>query len=230
LITILTSMTLVASSLLGIEFASAADSHFPDPLYPPDTFTAVVFDTPTVQDGSIFLPVCGEATQTNCVEGLSVGSTANNQVPSQYLRMAVGNVYPVDHSMVSLWQNSNTNVTGNNLFAVAVSLSMRGGNYTTSLSAQVVPYREDSGNYSTSSGHIAGCVWTSSGYCGRVQDFSPETVVSLTIRVSNKLGGWFSGRLQDPSITVAPIDSTSNRLTVEIPHEKWTRVYAAIAD
>jgi hypothetical protein len=58
------------------------------------------------------------------------------------------------------------------------------------------------------------CAFQESGSCGLTQDFQSETVVTLSVRLTDQIGGWFMGRLADPTLAVTTFDSTSNVLTV----------------
>ena len=105
------------------------------------------------------------------------------------------------------------------------------------LSVQVSPFAEKRGNFSTPkvvqitratpdprtettqalaiSGVSADCIWTQEGRCGERRDFSDGTGVRLVLRVSSEIGGWFSGRMKDASISVEKHSPTSNRITVQ---------------
>ena len=107
------------------------------------------------------------------------------------------------------------------------------------MDARIIPYKQISGNsrktarpyeqlrtvsYFDSvknlnvmgiSGGSEECAWTEDGVCGEIYDFNPNSKVSLTIRISNKVTGWLMGRLSDPQVTVAPVSASQNRLTIE---------------
>ncbi|MCX8528475.1 MAG: hypothetical protein ORN27_00200 [Rhodoluna sp.] len=59
------------------------------------------------------------------------------------------------------------------------------------------------------------CVYTLEGICGKEQDLAPDTRIKLTLQVSKQLTGWFQGRLKDPSVEIASIDSKYNLLTID---------------
>ena len=99
------------------------------------------------------------------------------------------------------------------------------------VSASILPYSVKSGNYpqhsfqsyETSNGqkyiidvqNDNSCVWTTGTACDVLQDFAPGTIASMTLRLSNDVGGWFRGRLQNPSLTVSAFDKNTNLITIE---------------
>ena len=50
--------------------------------------------------------------------------------------------------------------------------------------------------------------------CAVIQDFNDETRVELKFNVPNDIGGWFSGRMKAPNITVAKLNSELNTITI----------------
>ena len=58
------------------------------------------------------------------------------------------------------------------------------------------------------------CVAVEAGMCGKKVEFAPHTRVKLKLRISNKVTGWLHGRISHPEISVTPIDSKNNQLTV----------------
>ncbi len=79
-------------------------------------------------------------------------------------------------------------------------------------------------------GHGYGCGWTEDGMCGVTQDFAEGTRVRLTIRISNKVGGWFQGRIKDPIITVKSFSRTNNEISVEAEPAIVQRLHHVIED
>ena len=53
------------------------------------------------------------------------------------------------------------------------------------------------------------------GLCFMREDFLTGTKMSLSLRVDNRVSGWLFGRMSDTQVSVSPIDSQSNLLTVE---------------
>lgn len=115
-----------------------------------------------------------------------------------------------------------------------------------SLSAIVMPYREIAGSFGvplpmtienakgTGKSGVAinniaqECVWNETGKCGILQEFQDGTRASLTIRLSNKIGGWFMGRLFDPNISITKFSGTANKITVEASAVAVPRLQATV--
>lgn len=49
------------------------------------------------------------------------------------------------------------------------------------------------------------CVIVKTDYCGRIQDFASNTQVQVSVRVPSEIGGWYKGRMTDPTITATAI-------------------------
>lgn len=58
------------------------------------------------------------------------------------------------------------------------------------------------------------CVHLETDKCIVQYDFEEDVAVRVKIRLTNTLGGWFMGRLDDPQISIAPIPNENNLLTV----------------
>lgn len=69
----------------------------------------------------------------------------------------------------------------------------------------------DNGNFQ---GNV-NCVYTQTNVCGVAQNFAENTRIGVQLRLSNKVSGWFHGRLKSPNFEVSRIDSTYNRVTVD---------------
>ena len=202
------------------------------------------FDAPGITlHGQIFLPVCITGVQTNCIDSMSIGTSASTLVLSTFVSMTVGPKVqgdPVrglpDGSTTGLWTNPTLNSGGTNSYATSVMLNVgfSNGRYVLEdFNSVVLPYKTISGDpqlYRNPEntqgsyyngvpmvgeiGSYPGCAWTTSGTCGRIQDFVSGTYVSMTVRLSNAIGGWFKARMQGPSISITKIDSGSNLITV----------------
>jgi hypothetical protein len=53
------------------------------------------------------------------------------------------------------------------------------------------------------------------GLCFMQEDFLTGTKMSLSLRVDNRVTGWLFGRMSETRVSVSPIDTQSNLLTVE---------------
>jgi ribosomal protein L14 len=58
------------------------------------------------------------------------------------------------------------------------------------------------------------CAWLETGKCGVATRFSDGTSVKLQIRIPKEIGGWFLGRIGNPEMSIQPVSSRVNRLTV----------------
>jgi hypothetical protein len=58
------------------------------------------------------------------------------------------------------------------------------------------------------------CIWSSDGQCGSRIGFDDGTRLQVNFLMNDRQSGWLSGRLQDPSVTVAPARPDLNRITV----------------
>jgi len=139
-----------------------------------------------------------------------------------------------------LWTSPTKNADGTNTYATQVMVQLNFNSSTkkftfSNVNVDVLPYSLTSGNYITqvfnqgidSNGHqyVGGlfyngpvknqnCAWTGPGVCGAIQDFNPGTFVELQLRLSNQIGGWFQGRMENPSMSVSSFDSVNNLVKV----------------
>jgi hypothetical protein len=199
------------------------------------------FDAPdTSLFGTILLPVCAMADQRNCVQSMSLGASTDALQPSTFVRMTNGLTVPADPgrglpggSTIGLWMSPVANSSGSLNYATYAMVHVRfsGSQFVFyDFTAAVLPYSQVSGSFQSQSltyvtlsdgrtmvnygNPPVSCAWTENGTCGRLQDFQPGTVASMTVRLSNQIGGWFKGRLKDPVLSVAPLDGQSNLVTV----------------
>ena len=138
---------------------------------------------------------------------------------------------------ISIWDAPGlVNSGGTTKYAVQVnqkaSMSPSDSGYlTSSITAAIMPISDSSGpQYKTAKltgstlqdgkGRIGGwefatgCAFTEDNYCALTQDFAPNSKFSLTLRVSNKITGWFKGRIQSPSVNIAKFSDTNNRIVM----------------
>jgi hypothetical protein len=163
------------------------------------------------------------------------------------------NLGTFEASTVSLWNAPAISAAGGRAsYAINVrvlqNLNRSTGKFEPqTLSAIVMPYREVAGSYSVPvpstienakgtgksgvaiNGIAQECVWNESGKCGILQQFQDGTRASLTVRLSNKIGGWFMGRLFDPNISITRFSSTANRITVEAAAVAVPRLQATVS-
>jgi len=190
--------------------------------------------------GSLILATCESQAQENCVESMSItqdGTTYQGEFvsysPGPQVQAQPEFGLP-QGATVGQWKVPGLNHQGgSDNYAVHArldpSMLFRNSVSFQGFSAQVTPFNQISGSYETPSiaqqrddtrsyvasmGSTPECVWTGPSQCGRAQDFAEGSVVNLTVRISNKIGGWFNGRLKAPEIAIAKHSATSNRVSV----------------
>ena len=75
----------------------------------------------------------------------------------------------------------------------------------------------------------AACVFADDNYCGLLTSFRENIKVKLDMRLTSEIGGWFHGRIKNPVISIDPINSLNNLISVEAEPIKIPRL-AHIAD
>jgi hypothetical protein len=60
-----------------------------------------------------------------------------------------------------------------------------------------------------------GCIYTLTDVCAKDQVLSPNTRITVKLKLTNALTGWFKGRLSSPVIKVTPINSAFNEVFVD---------------
>mgnify|MGYP000591399337 CR=1 FL=1 len=189
------------------------------------------------------LPTCVEAQDEFCVEGLEVAAPGGEYQKAKFLRSAKDgiriegdkNLGLIQGITPSLFDAPNApNRSGATTYAVRVQLEQHYDHrtneyYSQSLQANVIPYISTSGDYSPSyfdakakpgweynNGRSdISCQWVEVGTCGKRTDFVEGTKVKLTFRIPENLGGWFSGRMKAPNISVSKFSESANKLVVE---------------
>lgn len=179
------------------------------------------------------LSPCESSTSTNCVASMSLGASSSTMAPSTYVSTVSGPTTPSDPSLnipagssESLWTNPLENLGSTNTYAtqVAVVYSIyKGQVLSASIDAAIYPYDQIQGTFYPAyvldggTGVVGGeidCAYATTTTCGRLEDFPLGAQASLSVRVSDRVGGWFKGRLEDPTISETPFDSNSNVITV----------------
>ena len=192
--------------------------------------------------GSNLLPVCATNAQQDCIESLSFESAPGNSITGENIGYAGGAKYPAisklgiqEGSQISLWNLPGINHSGSeSTYSVTIrsrqTFDLETNKFTTiSLDASVAPYSLKLGNYSAPENKICPsstdnklcggnvpdeCVWTDNGKCGLRTEFAGNPKITLKIRISNEIGGWFRGRLTETSIGVEKFNSKNNQITI----------------
>ena len=128
----------------------------------------------------------------------------------------------IDYSVSA--QNSNISMNGFNVVVVPMDISTDSGARQARACEKADP--NINGNSNVSYGWAcsdnqpnpktsARCSQMLDGLCFMNKDFLPNTKISLTLRVDNRVTGWLFGRMAQTQVSVTPIDNSSNLLTVE---------------
>jgi hypothetical protein len=186
------------------------------------------------------LPHCDNATGDYCIEKLEIAIGQSAFVEAKFIGEAEGIRYRGDAQsqlieaaapsrFIAEGQNHQG---GNATYSVSVNIA-QGYSHTQkrflsgNVTANVAPYNEILGDfeatrfvggdprYSYSGKSKAGCVWVEDGKCGYRQDFAAETRVRLTLNIPSTLGGWFSGRMKSPTITISEKNNATSKVVVE---------------
>jgi hypothetical protein len=157
-------------------------------------------------------------------------------------------------STVSIWSSSDHPHTGGSEYAVSAQInwymfgsvaSLRDLTIRVSATAErfmdgarvTTPYTDESGvpGGNPFKGRAAnhnpgknGCFYTQDQVCGFEQEFSPDTRLELSLRVSERVTGWLYGRMKDPLVSIQEIGNGQNRVRisaepVSVPklHAQW---------
>jgi hypothetical protein len=200
----------------------------------PCTDEALNKDQQTKVVGNVILGICTETQKSFCVESLNVASKSSTS-SAKFLGYAGGSRSPASlkHGVpegfdTSLWAASGVaNSVGSENYAVEANLSVQFDDNKqavfTDISVNVVPYLEEFGQqysprYYSGNRIIGGgfnkCFWYKNGSCGVTAGFSPDTKITLSLRVPESLGGWYRGRIADPTIEIKPLGLKQNLLVV----------------
>ncbi|MFM1845341.1 MAG: hypothetical protein RI917_659 [Actinomycetota bacterium] len=168
------------------------------------------------------LPDCSATSNEICIESFKIGTTTSDLAAATYAAEAderydfKGDPSKnlLDGRGVPVYTTGEMkNTLGTNQFAVMVRPTSFWDAktkkfYLHSLEAEILPYvLSNSGN--------GACLFGLENQCARPAGFLNGTVVELTFRIPNTLGGWFSGRMKDPVISVTPYSSTANLVTIK---------------
>jgi hypothetical protein len=168
------------------------------------------------------LPYCSETTSEFCIESFRIGSTSSELIEATYVTEASQrNDFPGDESRglldgrgVPLFETANyTHTGGTKQFAVAVRTSAwwdtpTNGFKVGMLEAEVLPYTLSNDRSS------GACLFEVDNQCARPSNFTSDTRLEITFQLPNLVGGWFSGRMKDPEISVEKVSEGANRVRI----------------
>jgi hypothetical protein len=58
------------------------------------------------------------------------------------------------------------------------------------------------------------CIWKNATECATRANFNVDAKVTVEMRVTNEVGGWFLGRMKDPTLQVEKFSDRNNKITV----------------
>jgi len=192
----------------------------------------------------IILGICDSDSENPCVESLELGNTQEDLIPATYIKSVGANQvtgikeYSIPKGgTASLWESKKvTNAGGVGTYQVlaVIDYNVRGTEVVPDFSLQVIPYKLVNGPQysalSVSEGVVPStgrrfvgishndtnidCNWVDIGECGVTQDFSPNTIARVKLKVPNQVSGWLRGRLDNPVIDVRPLNEKFNTIVV----------------
>jgi hypothetical protein len=184
-------------------------------------------------NGSYVLPVCADATQILCLEGLNVSSGAAAKAnfirqidaPTAKVNAAAAAAGIPAGGATSLWAG----IDGRTYAAsVEVQVQITNGKLVAnSFSAIVNPYTVTNGAYTAAKLTKVGtktyiddqrelnCAWVENGACGELQNFDLSTRVGLSFRLGKPTAQFLSARLAKPTLAVAKAAGT-NQVAIAI--------------
>ena len=81
--------------------------------------------------------------------------------------------------------------------------------------AEIQELTADGKANSIGASNIQGCVYQDTDLCGVELEFAPSTSFRVSMILTNKLTGWFRGRMQDPTISIEELDSNYSRVSIQ---------------
>lgn len=204
--------------------------------------------------GQVLLPMCGETIES-CINKVWINSQASSKSEAVFIKTVPG-VRVKGYPEVGLPSGDGSHVfasefshTGGNQYSVQASLGFSaegsGKLYPDRLIVGVLPILEKSDNRAQDAdveicetpdgkgmspcvqGAPTGCAYATQGICAREQVFSADTRIAVQLKLTNKLTGWFRGRLKDPLIDVQKINADYNLVTVEASPVEIARFFTA---
>lgn len=184
-------------------------------------------------NGSYVLPVCTDAAQILCLEGVNVYMDASAKAnfirqidaPTAKVNAAAAAAGIPAGGATTLWAG----VDGRT-YAVSVEVQVQivnGKMTANTFSAVVNPYTVANGAYSAAKLTKVGgktyiddqrelnCAWVENGACGELQDFDLSTRVGLSFRLGKPTAQFFSARLAKPTLAVAKAPG-ANQIAVTV--------------
>ena len=167
------------------------------------------------------LSECTVSSSEICLESFRIGPADGELKNAKFVSSAgTYGTFPGDRTKnlleggsAALFESEHLHAGGSGKYGVAIRLSQFWDDqtkkfYANTLQAYIYPYNSDSETRNTA------CIFRTEGDCQLLQDFAENTRVELKFRVPNTVGGWFSGRMKTPEISVAKFNSKINTITI----------------
>ena len=166
---------------------------------------------------------CSVSTEDSCIESLKFGSAGQPLESATYVtELLDGTEFKAEpkygllagHGLPLYENNSSAVVSSTTKFAAMVQPMARWNQATNRLKidrmqVKIMPYKLKPRGELT-----LGCELYIGDQCGELVDFAPDVRVEIAFRIPNELGGWFSGRLKSPNISITKYNSTINRIVI----------------
>lgn len=81
--------------------------------------------------------------------------------------------------------------------------------------AEIQELTVDGKTNSIGASQVQGCVYQDTDLCGIELEFAPSTSFRVSMVLTNKLTGWFRGRLQEPNINIESLNADYSRVTIQ---------------
>ena len=177
--------------------------------------------------GTYVLGVCTDASDSLCIDQVAIFGQGATPAPASVIRQIkapVVNVAAASASTIpnggatTLYRGSINHAGGAATYAVtaAVNVNFKGGKLTADdYSVAVTPYNELRGGYvgpAISAGQINDyaqpeCAFLEDNVCGEVENFAPNTRVSVTVRLPKTAYSFLGGRMTNADLSVAKAGS-----------------------
>ena len=211
-------------ALFGFEGGS------PDPYF---TFCKSLTDKPCLEAKSMMLwshlSPCSLGSTTNCIESFYAEDESGKRTQGEFVRYAnedskwafdesASNNFPKTKGMGGVWRLPGLVGATTDLYYVSTDFESGISPIKEITGAYTASFASDSSNKSLDGSKSGGvgasyaldiserdnCVMLETGKCLQRQDFPPNYRFGLTIKVGNKLSGWFHGRIYRPVLTITP--------------------------
>ena len=183
--------------------------------------------------GTYVLGVCTSATDTLCLDtvaifnqgGAATAASVIRQIKAPVVNVAAASAAAIPNGgATTLYSSAVKHAGGAGTYAVtaAVNVNFKAGKLTADdYSVAVTPYNEKRGGFvgpAISAGQINDysqpeCAFLEDGVCGEVENFAPNTRVSVSVRLPKTAYSFLGGRLANADLAVAK-SGTGLKVTV----------------